>query len=97
MQVRLVWVAGVGTGLEALEAGRGGQGRPLALGRHDYTVRSMDAGSGAERWNVTYARLRAIVRPVSVVEEDGEAGGPVDVGCALGGAWPASTACTAMT
>jgi hypothetical protein len=74
----------VGTGLEAVV--EAGQGRPLALGRHDYTVRSMDAGSGAERWNVTYARLRAIARPVSVERGEEEA---ADGACPVAGAQPA--------
>jgi hypothetical protein len=42
--------------LADLQAPHGGEGR-VVVGRHDYVVRSVDAETGAERWNVTYARL----------------------------------------
>jgi len=31
--------------------------RPLALARHDYSVRAVDAATGAPRWNVSWGRL----------------------------------------
>jgi hypothetical protein len=71
-----------------VHAGRAGLGEPgsgaapLVLGRHDYTVRSMDAASGEERWNVTYGRLRAVTPPVPL----GAQGGLVDEAAACGGA-----------
>ena len=38
-----------------------GDVKPIPVGRHDYTVRSLDPDSGAERWNVTYAQLKRLM------------------------------------
>ena len=61
--------------------GGAGAPKPLVLGRHDYQVRSIDAASGAERWNVTYGRLRAVTAPVPLAAQ-----GLADEASACGGA-----------
>ncbi|KAK9823205.1 hypothetical protein WJX72_001091 [[Myrmecia] bisecta] len=35
----------------------------LIMGRHDYVIRSVDAETGEERWNVTYARMQRLTPP----------------------------------
>lgn len=31
--------------------------QPIMLGRKDYLIRSLDPGTGAEHWNVTYSEI----------------------------------------
>ncbi len=40
-----------------------GTRKPLILGRREYSVRSLDADTGDERWNVSYSRIRSIASP----------------------------------
>ena len=54
------------------------------LGRTEYAVRSVDASTGRERWNVTYAELRPIANPAAFERAVATGGG---LG-ALGGYWP---------
>lgn len=51
----------------------------LLLGRTTFTVRSLDALTGAERWNVSYARLEALDSPwvPAAAAEDSDALAPL--------------------
>ena len=45
------------------------------LGRTEYAVRSVDASTGRERWNLTYAELRPIAKPEEMIRAVATGGG----------------------
>jgi hypothetical protein len=53
--------------------------KPLILGRREYSVRSLDADSGDERWNVSYSRIRSISSPFAKAGFDAMGGMSADV------------------
>lgn len=61
--VRVVNVDGSTTSVDADEVDD--EGELIYVGRTEYVVRSVDAASGAERWNVTHGELRSLTRDSS--------------------------------
>lgn len=62
--------------ISAADEGEAARGLSSAIlvGRHDYVVRSVDAESGGERWNVTYAQLQQL--SPQTLKQAAQLGGP---------------------